>query len=320
LTVTWRLSALVLSLSLGLASCSKAPTSTKATRITLVLDWLPTPEFGGFYNAREAGAFASRGLDVTIQGGGSGVPVIPLVATGRAEFGVAGADAVLMARAHGADVVPLFATFQKSPQAIMAHSSRGARTLGEILRTGTLAIEPGLPYVLFLHKKYGQFGAAVLPYDGGVARFMADPNFAQQCFVNDEAITARSRGGDPQVFLVADEGYNPYMGVVIVGRSLLSAHPETVRKFVESVREGWMAYLRDPKATNALLSKLNPSLNSAAAAEAAVVEAPLTESDATRARGLGAMDPNRWDTLGKQLNELGIIEQAPLSEQYLPAQ
>jgi NitT/TauT family transport system substrate-binding protein len=317
--LTGRLAIFVVAVAVWPLACSKATPLPKkdAVAVTLVLDWVPNPEFGGFYAAREMGAFASRGLDVTIQGGGAGTPVIQMVATGRAEFGVAGADAVIMARAHGAEVIPLFATFQTSPQAIMAHSSRAARTLGEVLRTGTLAVEPGLPYVLFLRKKYGPFGAAVLPYDGGVARFMADPSYAQQCFVTDEPIAVRSKGGDPQLFLVADEGYNPYMGVIVVGRSLLDKHPDRVSRFVDAAREGWTAYLRDPGSTNRLLVKLNPSLDSAAAAAAAAIEATLAESDATRVRGLGAMDRRRWETLGEQLSDLGVVEHAPPVEQYL---
>src|SRR6185295_18922209 len=103
-------------------------------------------EFGGFYAARASGAFAKENLDLTIQGGGAGVPVVQMVATGQSEFGIAGADEILKARAKGADVVPIYATFQHSPQGLMAHASRGAKTIADLLGSGTLAIEPGLPY------------------------------------------------------------------------------------------------------------------------------------------------------------------------------
>src|SRR5258706_16353205 len=93
--------------------------STLGTKVTLALNWVPEPEFGGFYAARESGAYRRQGFEVDIRGGGAGVPVIQMVATGRADFGTAGADEVITARARGADIVAVFATFQTSPQGIL---------------------------------------------------------------------------------------------------------------------------------------------------------------------------------------------------------
>ena len=297
----------------------KGQNSPAGASVVLVLDWVPEPEFGGFYAARETGGFARHGLTVEIRGGGAGVPVVQMVAGGQAQFGIAGADEVLTARARGADVVPIFATFQTSPQGIMAHAARGYRTLGDVLKSGTLAIEPGLPYALFLKKKYGALGARIVPYDGGVARFMVDPTFAQQCFVTAEPLAARKKGGDPQVFLVADEGYDPYTGVVIVKRTWLAEHPEQVKAFVLAAREGWTAYLADPSATNLVMHKLNPAMDAETFASAAAAEEQLTRSEDAKAHGLGSMTRERWETLGVQLAEVGVVDRAPaVGDYFLP--
>jgi NitT/TauT family transport system substrate-binding protein len=311
-------------LALTLPACSKksaegttSASSASPTKSVLVLNWVPEPEFGGFYAARETGAFEKHGLDVEIRGGGAGVPVVQMVATGQAEFGIAGADEVITARARGADVVPVYATFQTSPQAIMVHAARGYKTLGDALKTGTLALEPGLPYAAFLRKKYGGFGAAIVPYDGGVARFMVDPTFAQQCFISAEPLAAKKKGGDPQVFLVADEGFNPYTAVVIVKRSLVTEHPERVSAFVAATREGWSAYLADPRPTNLVMQKLNPSMDAETFEAAAAAEKPLTGSADVDAHGLGSMTRERWETLGRQLVDLGLLDHAPNVSEYL---
>lgn len=298
-------------------SVEKKPDERSGAPVVLALDWVPEPEFGGFYAARESGAFRKQGLNVEIRGGGAGVPVVQMVATGKAQFGIAGADEVITARARGADVVAVFATFQTSPQGVMVHASRGYKTMGDALKTGTLAIEPGLPYAAFLKKKYGGFGATVVPYDGGVARFMVDPAFAQQCFITAEPLAAKRKGGDPQVFLVADEGFNPYTGVVIVARSLLKEHPDRVRSFVLAAREGWTAYLAAPSATNAVMQKLNPSMDAETFTAAADAEKALIENDDTKSHGVGSMMRTRWETLGKQLVELGIVEQAAAMDEYV---
>lgn len=286
------------------------------TNVTLALNWVPEPEFGGFYAARDTKAYEKSGLNVDIRGGGAGAPVVQMVATGQVEFGIAGADEVLTARARGADIVPIFAVFQTSPQGIMAHAARGAKTLAEVLASGTVAMELGHPYAAFLKKKLGGFGAKVVPYDGGVARFVADKDFAQQCFVTAEPLAAKKKGAEPAVFLIADEGWNPYTVVVITRRALWKEKPELVRSFAKATREGWVAYLADPGPTNAAMGKLNPAMDAEMMTGAAAAQKPLIETAETAKAGLGSMSKERWETLGKQLVDIGVIEKVPVVAEF----
>ncbi|HEX8441608.1 ABC transporter substrate-binding protein [Archangium sp.] len=287
-------------------------------KVKLALNWVPEPEFGGFYAAREKGEFTRFGLEVDILGGGAGVPVVQMVASGQADFGIAGADEVLTARARGVDVLPLFAVYQTSPQGIMAHASSGAKGIKDVLTSGgTVALEPGLPYAAWLKKKYGFEKVKVVPYDGGVARFVADKGFAQQCFITSEPVAARRQGAEPVVFLVADEGFNPYVAVVITRRELWKEQPERVKSFVAAVREGWRAYLADPAPANAVMAKLNTTMDAETFAAAAQAQKPLIETAETQTQGLGTMSRERWETLGRQLVELGIIEKAPPVDEFL---
>jgi len=314
-----RFSLVLLALVALLVGCSKPADPGAAARTKLALNWVPEPEFGGFYAARDGGAYRKAGLDVEIQGGGAGVPVVQMVAAGQVDFGVAGADEVLTARARGADVIPIFAVYQTSPQGIMVHASRGAKSIPDVLASGTLALEPGLSYAAFLKKKHGFNGAKIVPYDGGVARFVADKDFAQQCFVTSEPIAAKQKGSDPQVFLVADEGFNPYVAVVITRRALFKEQPDRVRAFARATQEGWRTYLDDPAAANAAMGKLNTSMSAETFAAAAAAQRPLIETEETKKRGLGTMTRARWDTLAQQLVELGILAKAPSAEEYLMA-
>jgi NitT/TauT family transport system substrate-binding protein len=281
------------------------------TKVTLALNWVAEPEFGGFYAAREGDAYRRQGFDVEIRGGGAGVPVIQMVATGRADFGTVGGDELVIARSRGVDVVAVFATFQTSPQGIMAHASRHLGGLRDVFQSGTLAIEPGLAYAAYLKTLFPWDGVQIVPYDGGVARFLADPNFAQQCYVSSEPIAARRKGGDPEVFLVADAGYNPYGTVVVARRQLVADKPEMVAAFVAATAEGWRIYLGDPGPMNGLISHLNPSMDAETLEAAAETQKSLIETDATKREGLGAMTSDRWQTLAGQLAALKIIDAAP---------
>jgi NitT/TauT family transport system substrate-binding protein len=288
-------------------------------KVKLVLNWVPEPEFGGFYAARDSGAYDKENLAVEIMGGGAGVPVVQMVASGQADFGIAGGDEVITARARGVDIVALFSIYQTSPQGIMAHTSRGAKTIKDLLGSGTLAMEPGLPYAAYLKKKYGFDGVQIVPYDGGVARFVSDKNFAQQCFITSEPIAAKKKGAEPTVFLVADEGFNPYVGVIITRRELVEKNKALATAFIKASREGWRSYLDDPKPANTTMAKLNTTMDAETFAAAAEAQKALIETAETKSKGLGlgVMTTERWETLANQLVDLKIIDKAPKVADFL---
>ncbi len=279
-----------------LASCSKP------SKIRLALNWKPDPEFGGFY----AADYAKHGLDVEILPGGAGTPTVQMIGAGSAEFGIVSADEILLARARGNDVVGLFAAFQQNPQAIMVHASRGLKSIEDVVKSGTLALQNGLPYARLLQKKYGFDHVKIVPSpNGDLTAFLADDNFAQQCFLTAEPLQAKHKGVDVTVFPVSDVGYNPYTTVLATSGDYLKKNPDTAKKMVDAVREGWRAYLDNPAPTNDKMHALNPTMDPATYAESAAASKPLIE-----ASPLGAMTKERWETLASQLKELGDIPQS----------
>jgi NitT/TauT family transport system substrate-binding protein len=284
-----------------LAACGKA------SKIRLALNWKPDPEFGGFY----AADYAKHGLDVEILPGGAGTPTVQMIGAGSAEFGIVAADEILVARARGNDVVALFAAFQNNPQGIMAHASRKLKSIEDVLKSGTLAIQSGLPYARLLQKKFGFEHVKIVPSPGGdLTAFLHDENFAQQCFVTAEPLQAKRLGVDVTVFPVSDIGYNPYTTVLAASGDVLRKSPEMAKNMVAAAREGWRIYLDNAAPTNQRMHTLNPSMEAASYAEIADAQKSLIESNP-----LGGMTKERWDTLAVQLKDLGDIPQAPPAEQ-----
>jgi len=207
--------------------------------------------------------------------------------------------------------VAIFSIYQTCPQGVMAHASRGYKSLEDVFSGGgTLALEIGLPYGKFLEKKYGLGKVKRIPYTGGIANFLADPNFAQQCFVFSEPIAAKKAGSDPQTFLVADSGYNPYTGVIITRGEVVKNHPDQIGSMVKALQDGWRAYQDDPKPANEAMAKLNKSMDAETFAAAAEAQKPLIESDDTKKHGLGTMTVARWRDLVNQLVELAIVDKS----------
>lgn len=287
------------------------------TELKLQLNWRPEPQFGGFYAAAETGTFKRYGFDVEIVPGAVGTPGIQMVGSGAVPFAIVSADEIVIARAGGNNVKAVFAAFQTDPHAIMVHEARGFETLADVIRGGgTLGIQSGYPYALILKKKFGFEHLKIVPSPGGdLSSFRNDRNFSQQCFVTSEPILARRMGLDPQTFLIADIGYNPYTTVLATRDEFLIRHPDVVRKMVQACREGWRAYLADPKETNRVIATLNPSMDPDVLAESAEAQRQLIEDDHTRSAGLGSMARERWAELAQQLVEVGVIDRAPPADE-----
>jgi NitT/TauT family transport system substrate-binding protein len=291
-----------------LASLTAANSAQAATSVKLTLDWKPEPEFGGFYAAQQAGIFAKNGLDVAIKSAGEGAATWQLVATGKTEFATTAADQVLIARAQDADVVALFAVYQTFPQGIMVHRSRGFSKIADVFNNpGTLAAEDDT-WLRFCLNKFGKHGVTVTGYTGGIAAFLAKPTYSQQCFVTSEPIVAKTQGSDPQTFLIADAGYNPYTTVVITSGETIRKNPELVKAMITACRAGWRGYLDDPKPANSMMGRLNKDMDAETFTAAAEAQKPLIENEETKKSGLGSMTTQRWESLAKQLVDLKVID------------
>ncbi|HVR29769.1 MAG TPA: ABC transporter substrate-binding protein [Thermoanaerobaculia bacterium] len=287
------------------------------TKVQLQLNWKPEPQFGGFYAAQVTGAYARHGLEVAIRPGGASAPTVDMLGAGTVPFAIVSGDEIVRARANGNLLVGLFAAYQTNPQGIMTRASRGFTTLADVFaHPGTLAMERGLPYSRFLERKYGFEKLRIVPSPfGDLSLFRTDPHYSMQCFVTAEPLQARRIGIEPQTFLVAESGYNPYTTVLTTSESYLGANRATVEAMVEAVREGWQAYLADPTATNELMHRLNPTMDARTFAESAAAQQPLIEGEGGDRSSVGAMTLERWRTLVDQLVELGVIFEPVPAEQ-----
>ena len=301
---------------LAIAGCDRsnpATPTTQATKVALQLNWKPEPQFGGFYAAQQIGAYKKHNLDVEIVPGGVGTPTVQMVAAGKVPFAVVSADEVILSRSNGADVVALFAVYQTCPQGLMTHASRGFKSIADIFtHPGTVAMQRGLPYASYLEKKYGFDKVKIVPSPGGdLSVFRNDKNYSMQCFITSEPIAAKRLGLDPQTFLIAEAGYNPYTTVLVTRGDHLKSNRDVAKSMVEAAREGWRAYLDDPTSTNQMMQQLNPTMDSQTFIESAAAQKPLIETDETKKNGLGTMTRQRWETLVQQLVDLKVIQQAP---------
>lgn len=309
---------LLMAIALGCDRNTPAPADLPAqgdqpTKVRLLLNWYPEAEHGGYYAALREGYYREAGLDVEIVKGGPQAPVIPQVDQRQMEFGIANADGLVLARAEEATVVALMAPLQTSPRVIMVHAASGIEDFAD-LKNLTLAMNPQ-PFATFLQRHVPLEGVTVVPYQGSVAAFLSDPDFAQQAYVFSEPFVAEQQGGDPKSLLVADLGFNPYTSVLFTSESYVKEQEEIVGKMVAASVRGWQHYIEHPQSTNEYLHEINPEMSASALAFGVKALKPLVVTESNEA--IGEMTLDRWQTLIKQLEEMDSEKAAAVSAEQV---
>ncbi len=239
-------------------SASEKASSSGATPVSVQTDWYAQAEHGGFYQGVATGAYRNAGLEVEILQGGPSTRLVETVATGRATFGIGRSDDIMTSIAQGLPIVIVSALMQKDPQALLLHAENPISDFSQ-LGGKTVMTTPGAVWVQHLNARYG-YELAIMPLDYGLARFMADKAFIQQCFVTNEPFYVRKAGGNPKTLLLSETGYRPYR-VIFTSTKFVRENPETVRAFVHTSLSSWNSYLNeDPTAANQLILQRNENM------------------------------------------------------------
>jgi NitT/TauT family transport system substrate-binding protein len=309
------LTAAILALAALLLACS-APADRHAGSGTIAIrfatDWRAEAEQGGFYEALANGDYAKRGLAVTIVPGGPGVNVPQLVASGAVEMGVGSNSFVVMNLAQaGVPVKAVAAFMQKDPQVLIAHPGAGIASIADMKGHPILLADASITaFWVWLKAKYGFSDDQVRKYAFNNAPFLADNRIIQQGYLTSEPYTLEKQAHiKPVVFLLADEGYPGYAGMVIASDRFIASRPAAVRAFVEASAAGWRAYLHgDPSPADALIAKDNPEMTPDVLAQARqkMVAHGIVESGDAQSLGLGAMSDARWGEFFKVASDQGV--------------
>lgn len=300
--------ALVLMLALAGSGTFGTVSAQTLPKVSMVLNWFPEPEAGGFYAAVKDGLYKARGIDLEIVPGGPSVNGQALLAAGRVQFATLDSGSVMFARNEGIPVVGIFTTFQTFPQGLMYHSDKPLRSFKD-LEGRTIAISPGAAYWEFIEKKYNLAGKVqVVNYNGQLADWLRDTGRVTQNYVTSEPFYAKKAGAKPGTLLIASSGFNPYGNLMAVTQDYLKANPKIVQAFIEASQEGWKRYLATPAKYNDVMMAANKDLTPDYLAYSAATEKPLIMGGDAAKYGIGYMSEARWNTIYGQFKDLKLLK------------
>jgi NitT/TauT family transport system substrate-binding protein len=274
--------------------------SALAVPVTFGTNWLAQAEHGGYYQAVADGTYAACGLEVTIQQGGPQGSLRPLLLAGKMDFYMGGN--LLQAFSAVEQNIPLrvvAASFQKEPQVIMSHPGQGLDKWEDLPKAEQyiLGDEGAQSYFLWMIGEFGFDAAKRVPYTFNPAAFIANPKSIQQGYVTSEPLAVEREGKfKPNLFLLADYGFNTYATTIETMQETIDKRPEVVQCFVDGSAKGWYNYLYgDNKAANEAIKKDNPDINDEQIAFSIekMKEYGIVDSGDTEKLGIGAMSDER---------------------------
>lgn len=303
--------------TLGMAFAGVLAASISAQALEKVrfgTNWVAQPEHGGFYQALADGTYEKCGLDVEIVSGGPSVNNRALLLAGKLDFLM---DGNLLqpfnSIKEGIPIKVLASMFQKEPQIFMTHPGQGLDTWESLKTVDNIMIGNGGYHSFFLWmKSIGFRDEQRQPYTYNSAPFLVDKKSAQQGYVTSEPFAIMNEGGfEPNIFLLADYGFETYSTLIDAMENTVKNKPEAVKCFVEGSILGWTNYMYgDGSAANKLIQKDNPDMSDEqiAFSVAQLKKFGIVDSGDSETKGIGAMDPVRIKRFYDTMVKAGVVD------------
>jgi NitT/TauT family transport system substrate-binding protein len=309
-------------LALALAGCSKpVPASGDGTaalpKVRFKTDWYAQAEHGGFYQALARGYYRDAGIDVDIVPGGPGVLVSQIVLAGQVDIAVGRSDDIIMLVSKGLPFVIVGVYMERDPQAILVHDESPVRSFADLNHRTVMAVQ-GSNWIEYVKAHY-HIDFNLIPSNFGIAQFMADKDFIQQCFVTNEPYYVKKNGGHPRTLLLSDGGFKPYR-VLFTTQRYLAGHPAQVRAFVAASIHGWDDFMNgDPAPAKALIAAANENMSDEFMDYSikAMRDEQIVSGKPLEGERLGLMTRKRLQEQDEVLVQLNIIPQLIPLEKFV---
>jgi NitT/TauT family transport system substrate-binding protein len=283
-------------------------------KVSFGTNWVAQAEHGGFYQAVVDGTYRRYGLDVTIVPGGPNVNNRILLPVGKIDFFMsANTLQSFDAIAQNIPTLVVAAIFQKDPQVLLSHPDQGIETFDDLKKLTLFISKEGVAsYYQWMKREFGFTDKQVKPYTFNPQPFLADKRSAMQGYVTSEPYAVEMVGKfKPKIFLIADQGFNPYSTLIETRRDLVEKKPDLVQRFVDASIVGWNNYLYgDNRAANALIKRDNPEMDDPRIAYSIskMKEYGIVDSGDTIKLGIGAMSDARIKDFYDKMVRAGVVK------------
>ncbi len=298
-------------------------------KITFVLDWTPNTNHTGLYAAESLGYFEDQGLEVEIvQPPEDGADA--LVASGKAQFGVSFQDTMApgVAGDNALPTTAVAALIQHNTSGIISRKGEGIDTPkgmeGKKYATWDSPIEVAMIQDI-VEEDGGDFSKVEM-----IPSTVTDEVSALESKSVDDiwifyawaGIKFELSGIETDYFAFKDINpvFDYYTPVVIANNDFLEEEPETAKKFLTALRDGYEYAIENPEEAADILCEAAPELDKDLVLAS---QEYLKDQYKAEVAQWGYIDPERWNAFYQWLNENGLTEteipdNTGFSNDYLP--
>jgi NitT/TauT family transport system substrate-binding protein len=301
---------IIFSIFIFLAACGQ---KEKLEEVNYRLKWLYNVSTVGDLYADAHGNFARNGLKVNVKPGGPERDALKELELGHAQFGVASADQVLRAAAKGAPLVVLAQLFQVNPLHWIYRPDRTLFRAPEDLKGQTIGVTFGGNDEAILRALLARFGISEAQVNLFSVRYDYTPFYEGKVafwplYVNAQAIIIGEKlekAGEKFAFMSPDAlGVRFVANSVVTTREMLEKRPETVKRFLDALLQGWRDALEpknEDQAVNVLLGADRETPEAVVRKQLAVTRQLMMTTPASE---FGTIDTAAW----KQTEEIMRVQ------------
>jgi len=262
--------------------------TTKQTKLTLMLDFIPSPYHIGIYQAVKAGYYKQKNIDLRIIQPTSAGDYARLVSAGKADIGLADAVDLLTFVDKGTKYKGFLAVLQRPLAGIAVLKSSKITSPGQL--TGKKVATPGSPsnkafLVTMVRNTGGDPNKVKLVTTGfDFAKYLVAGKIDAFTGYWTDAIEADVQSGTHLRFMRLDKFGGPrYPSLVFYATtSRLAQDPDVIRAFVAATAHGYQDMLKNPNAALNSFFSLNKAVKHAPTKAALTAILPLFKDGAAQ--------------------------------------
>ena len=282
------------------SSASSSAASAGLTPFKVQLGFIANTQNYAIPHGIADGAYAKAGLQVSFAPGGIGVDPIKVVASGKAQVGIANGESLVAAEGSGLKLKVLGAEFGISPLGMLCRDDANVSTLRDIVgkKIGVRPISsPGFPTLLKSNGIKPSSITVVNISNTDEANLIAghiDCEYADLA-LNEPRIVANA-GVPNHILLDADYGQGAQENVYFTTASYYETHQDLLKSWMQATQTEWKGFLANPVAGAdwILASGSSEGLNAAQEKAQATAMVPFISTKFTKVHGLLAPNPTLW--------------------------
>ncbi|MFS0726819.1 ABC transporter substrate-binding protein [Paenibacillus sp. 1P07SE] len=292
------------------------------SKITLRLNWKYKGEFAPFYVTKEKGIFEKYGLDVDVEEGSGSVAVLQVISQNREAIGVTSAVEPVQGIEMGMPVKIIASYMSKSPIMLLSHPDTPVHTPKD-LEGKTLVSSSGSTFT-GIYEHFLSYNDT--DYDK-VDHIMVETGARNTLFLNKEAdavavfstneypIFEQAMGQELVPMYLADFGFDLTGLSLISNDAFIQDNPNTLKRFLAAVDEGFAYTLEHPEEAAAISKSLFPDVVDE---EIVIEQIKRTGELAIRPEGkpYGWSDGEKMETMAQRMLESGLMDTRQSADRY----